>query len=72
MKDMHNIYSNPLYADDFGGMEEYDMLAEVYANGQSYVNECLWDHLSEYFPDPHVENYIRTTRKTIISNQHIA
>lgn len=43
---------------------EYDMLCEVYENGQSYVNECLWDRLSEYFPDPPIENYIRTTRKT--------
>lgn len=44
---------------------DYDMLSEVYENGQSYLNEEFWDHLSDYFKDPHMENYIRTTRKTV-------
>lgn len=44
---------------------EYDMITEVYKNGQSYLNEEFWDHLSDYFTDPHMENYIRTTRKTV-------
>lgn len=44
---------------------DYDMLTEVYKEGQSYLNEEFWDHLSDYFQDPHMAHYIRTTRKTV-------
>lgn len=42
---------------------EYDVLPEVYKNGQAYMNKEHLEILSPYFRDPHMEEYVRTTRK---------
>ena len=42
---------------------EYDMLEELYKDGQSYLNRAMLDRLPEFQENPHMVEYIRTTRK---------
>ena len=42
---------------------EYDMVEELYKDGQSYLNRAMLDRLPEFQANPHMVEYIRTTRK---------
>ena len=44
---------------------EYDMLEELYKDGQSYLNRAMLDRLPEFQENPHMVEYIRTTRKPL-------
>lgn len=44
---------------------EYDMVEELYKDGQSYLNRAMLERLPEFQTNPHMVEYIRTTRKAM-------
>lgn len=44
---------------------KYDTLQEIYFDGQGYADADKLEHVERYHPNPHMWEYVRTTRKPV-------